>query len=292
MNKITMLALAGAVSAAFTAGSAFASGDDTSYQSVKDKAGADYKSAVSECNTAKGNSKQVCVQEAKVARARAHADAVAQYKNTPADLGKARAELANAQYELAKTKCGDMTGSGKADCIREAKTAQTAALSDAKAGTQSASVNDTAVGTQGTQSAGVQAAMPEGATPADTSKADSAVAAGTAEAQRNAGFVQSARENCELSEVSDKAACLARSTGGMAKNVVADTVITTKLKADLVRDPDLKAMDVHVETVKGVVMLSGFVPSKEQAEKAEKLARSIDGVSDVKSALKVAPNKD
>jgi len=42
-----------------------------------------------------------------------------------------------------------------------------------------------------------------------------------------------------------------------------------------------------VETVNGVVMLSGFVPSQAQVQKAADLARGVEGVTDVKNGLKV-----
>ncbi len=69
--------------------------------------------------------------------------------------------------------------------------------------------------------------------------------------------------------------------------VVADSIITTKVKADLFKEPELSAMAIHVETEKGVVMLSGFVDSKADADKAVRLAKSVEGVTQVKSAIKV-----
>ena len=114
--------------------------------------------------------------------------------------------------------------------------------------------------------------------------ANTGAAAGTNVAQNPA---PANRENCDAMDAGDKTACMARNAAGTTKNVVADTVITTKIKADLVKDDDLKAMDVHVETVNGVVMLSGFVPSQAQVQKAADLARSVEGVTDVKNSLKV-----
>jgi osmotically-inducible protein OsmY len=46
-------------------------------------------------------------------------------------------------------------------------------------------------------------------------------------------------------------------------------------------------MAIHVETEKGVVMLSGFVDSKAEAAKAVRVAKGIQGVTSVKSAIKV-----
>ena len=66
-----------------------------------------------------------------------------------------------------------------------------------------------------------------------------------------------------------------------------DTAITTKVKANIFKEPELKSMAIHVETEKGVVMLSGFVESKAEADKAVKVAKEVDGVTSVKSAIKV-----
>jgi len=74
-----------------------------------------------------------------------------------------------------------------------------------------------------------------------------------------------------------------RSTAAAAS----DTAITTKVKANIFKEPDLKSMAIHVETEKGVVMLSGFVESKAEADKAVKVAKEVDGVTSVKSAIKV-----
>ncbi|QBQ39375.1 BON domain-containing protein [Pseudoduganella plicata] len=72
-----------------------------------------------------------------------------------------------------------------------------------------------------------------------------------------------------------------------ASPAVTDTMITAKVKADMAADKTAKAMDVHVETQKGVVMLSGFVASKAEADRAVELARGVKGVSDVKSSIQV-----
>ncbi|QNA91150.1 BON domain-containing protein [Massilia sp. Dwa41.01b] len=66
-----------------------------------------------------------------------------------------------------------------------------------------------------------------------------------------------------------------------------DTAITTKVKASIFKEPELKSLAIHVETEKGVVMLSGFVESKAEADKAVKAAKAVEGVTSVKSAIKV-----
>lgn len=69
--------------------------------------------------------------------------------------------------------------------------------------------------------------------------------------------------------------------------VASDSVITTKVKASIFAEPALKSMGIHVETEKGVVMLSGFVNSKAEADQAVRAAKAVEGVTSVKSAIKV-----
>jgi osmotically-inducible protein OsmY len=64
-----------------------------------------------------------------------------------------------------------------------------------------------------------------------------------------------------------------------------DALITTKVKAALAADPDVKATEVKVETFKGTVQLSGFVNSRESVQKAVDIARGVNGVRDVKNDM-------
>ncbi|MDC8760489.1 BON domain-containing protein [Janthinobacterium fluminis] len=64
-----------------------------------------------------------------------------------------------------------------------------------------------------------------------------------------------------------------------------DTFITTKVKAALVNDPELKAREINVETFKGTVQLSGFVSSREEINKAVQVARGVKGVTEVKNSM-------
>jgi hyperosmotically inducible protein len=66
-----------------------------------------------------------------------------------------------------------------------------------------------------------------------------------------------------------------------------DTVITTKVKAALVEDPLTKAIEINVETFKGVVQLSGFVASQAAADRAIELARGVAGVKSVKNDMRI-----
>ena len=81
--------------------------------------------------------------------------------------------------------------------------------------------------------------------------------------------------------------CAGSRTSESSGQYVDDSVITTKVKTALLVDPDVKSLDIGVETFKGVVQLSGFVNNAEQARKAVEIARSVQGVKSVKNSLVV-----
>jgi hyperosmotically inducible protein len=66
-----------------------------------------------------------------------------------------------------------------------------------------------------------------------------------------------------------------------------DSVISAKVKTDLLRCPMVNGLDVQVETFKHRVQLSGFVNDMNQAEQASKLARQISGVKAVENHLSI-----
>ena len=70
-----------------------------------------------------------------------------------------------------------------------------------------------------------------------------------------------------------------------AGQYVDDSVVTTKVKAAIVEDLALKGFQIGVETYQGTVQLSGFVDSAENAKKAGDIARTVNGVKQVKNNL-------
>jgi hyperosmotically inducible periplasmic protein len=72
-----------------------------------------------------------------------------------------------------------------------------------------------------------------------------------------------------------------------AGSYVDDTAITTKVKAKFAEDKTVSAMAIQVETLKGTVQLSGFAKSVDEKLTAERLARSVNGVQDVKNDIVV-----
>lgn len=68
---------------------------------------------------------------------------------------------------------------------------------------------------------------------------------------------------------------------------VDDGTITTKVKADLLGAKNVKSTHIHVKTRKGVVWLTGTVPTSDDKAAAAEVAQDVDGVQSVKNRLKV-----
>lgn len=64
-------------------------------------------------------------------------------------------------------------------------------------------------------------------------------------------------------------------------NYLSDKEITAKIKAKFIADPELKALSIDVDTLNGVVTLTGIVERESQRERAVNLAKSVEGVKQV-----------
>ncbi|MDO3918299.1 molecular chaperone OsmY [Salmonella enterica] len=74
---------------------------------------------------------------------------------------------------------------------------------------------------------------------------------------------------------------------GSVKGYAGDTATTSEVKAKLLADDLVPSRKVKVETTDGVVQLSGTVETQEQSDRAESIAKAVDGVKSVKNDLKV-----
>ena len=134
MNKLNISAIAAAIALAFSAGAMAAQGmSKDEYKAGKDKIAADYKSAIADCGSLSPNAKDVCMAEAKGKQKVAKAELAA--SNKPSDRTRHAVSIAKAEadYAVAKQKCGDKSGNDKKVCVKEAKAAETQAKADAKA---------------------------------------------------------------------------------------------------------------------------------------------------------------
>ena len=66
-----------------------------------------------------------------------------------------------------------------------------------------------------------------------------------------------------------------------------DATLTTRVKAKFAESPAVSAMAINVETLKGVVQLSGFAKNADERAMAEKLARETSGVQAVRNDIVV-----
>ena len=96
------------------------------------EAAATYKADKDACKSMTGNAKDVCMEQAKGKEKVAKAEADAAYKATPKARENARQAHADADYNVAKEKCDDLSGNQKDVCVKEAKAAHTKAKADAK----------------------------------------------------------------------------------------------------------------------------------------------------------------
>ena len=135
MNKLLATVLIGVATLAVATAATAKTTSETraTYNATLDKASADYKLARDKCNSLSGNGKDVCVAEAKGVEKRAKADAKAQYKHTSKAQTNALIAAADADYAVAKAKCGAKAGNDMSVCVEEAKAAQTKAVAEAKA---------------------------------------------------------------------------------------------------------------------------------------------------------------
>lgn len=87
-----------------------------------------------------------------------------------------------------------------------------------------------------------------------------------------------------VTSVSDK--LHVRDAKGSVKGYAGDTATTSEIKAKLLADDIVPSRHVKVETTDGVVQLSGTVDSQAQSDRAESIAKAVDGVKSVKNDLK------
>jgi hyperosmotically inducible periplasmic protein len=325
MNKLLATLLATAAGATIAAAPAFAQNEPAAYQKAMDKIAADHNTAKQKCDALKDE--DVCEEQADVMRARAELAAIKKHKGAADKLEAAQRKLIEAEYELAEEKCDTMKGDAQDSCMRTAKSTRTAALAEfrgrdtatgvAAAGSagliastdtrdpvKAAAVEkceergdktaclvenkgaaDTALGRAGEKTRAALAGMVD-----KTKEAGRTVADKTRELTSNtAARTEHSADKTEhaAQRMADKTEHATERAGSRTATALSDAAITTKIKAGMAAAPDLSALSIKVETEKGVVMLSGFVDSKAEAERAEKLAKGVEGVTTVKSNIKV-----
>ncbi|MDP3512902.1 MAG: BON domain-containing protein [Sulfuritalea sp.] len=88
-----------------------------------------------------------------------------------------------------------------------------------------------------------------------------------------------------INEATDKVGDKLGEQGMKAGVAIDDTEITAKVKAAIFAEPGLKTLQISVDTVKGVVTLTGSVDSPQSSSRAKELAGAVAGVRQVDNRL-------
>jgi hyperosmotically inducible protein len=273
---------------------------------------ADYEVAKVKCDAKSGADKDSCLDNAKSVRTAALADAKAGREGSTGASGSAGLIASTDTKDPVKAdavaKCEQAAGNSKTGCLVDSKGNVTTMAGRAENATEhAADKTKDAAATAVDKTKAVASTVAEktkevASTVVDKTKAvASTVAQKTENAAGNVGdktrqAASNAKENtrdaaattaAKTDNATDRAADKTRDAGRTTAVAASDTALTTKVKASLLAQPELKSLGIHVETEKGTVMLSGFVESKAEADKAIKAAKEVEGVTSVKSAIKV-----
>ena len=271
---------------------------------------ADYGVARARCAEKTGGDKDDCLAAARKAHASSIADVRAgrEWTSTMGRAGAGTTATGAGEVKDAKamSMCEKMTGDSKAACLIDHKTSPKATEMRADAARAVDRTKDAAANVaERTENAAERTADRAGDATARAARNTEHAAEHAAQRTENAAeraadntrdaaanVAQETREATATAreKTKDVAATAAVKTERAAEKttkVLADAAVTTKVKGVLLKEEALKSLGIHVETEKGVVMLSGFVNSKQEADRAVQVAKTVEGVKKVESAIKV-----
>lgn len=96
-----------------------------------------------------------------------------------------------------------------------------------------------------------------------------------------------ASASAALREGADQAKAAAKSATDSVNTNSGDVAITASVNAGLIKDPDLSALKIDVDTKQGVVSLYGPAPSEAARMRATDIAKAVKGVMGVDNKLTV-----
>lgn len=85
------------------------------------------------------------------------------------------------------------------------------------------------------------------------------------------------------------AACSVTSGQSSVGDYVDDSTITARVKKRFAEDKAVAASRIQVETLKGVVQLSGFATTEAERQRAAQIAATVPGVKQVENGVTVRP---
>lgn len=131
--KLTTHSITFALGLAFSTGAMAQGMSDHSYQTAKDKIAAEHKSDKAHCDPLAGNTKDICMVEAKGKEYIAKAELEEQRQSTAKHHYNVHAAKADAAYAVAKEKCNARANNAKDVCLKEAKAIETRDKANAEA---------------------------------------------------------------------------------------------------------------------------------------------------------------
>jgi len=90
-----------------------------------------------------------------------------------------------------------------------------------------------------------------------------------------------------MEEGANRVGNAASNAAGSAMDVAGEAATTAEIKAALVKDPELSALQINVDTKGGTVTLNGTAPSDSAKTRAEEIAKGVKGVASVNNMLTV-----
>ncbi|MEC5399543.1 hypothetical protein [Uliginosibacterium sp. H1] len=103
------------------------------YESRKSQSATEYQTAAQRCNSLSGNSKEICMTEARSAEKNSRAELESSYRPTDKNIHQARITKAEGIYAVARQHCHEVKGSARSTCMKDAKAVEKKAKKDALA---------------------------------------------------------------------------------------------------------------------------------------------------------------
>lgn len=100
-------------------------------------------------------------------------------------------------------------------------------------------------------------------------------------------MAEDARAKVESSDAGSRVTQAAKDAGSAVAKAADDATITAAVSAGLAKDPDLSAIKIDVDTNAGKVTLRGPAPNPVAKDRAEQIAKNVNGVSSVDNQLEV-----
>jgi hypothetical protein len=141
MKNFKLSATALAISLIFSSGVMAESMTKQQYQSHVKSIESEYKVDKAKCDSLAGNTKDICIEQAKGKQNVAKADLEANYKPSVKTRYDANIAKADADYSIAIEKCDEKAGNDKDVCVKEAKAAKVHQITNAETQMKSIKAN-------------------------------------------------------------------------------------------------------------------------------------------------------